>query len=183
MESDIRNQCEDAVSTKSVAVLTSTNQSSHKGRTSLDGDPENSSPTSLDQPLKNLQSDIDAQTGSFNEALALYQTKTAGTKYHIIVDFSPLHTWDEVLQSVNDASKLYNEVPGAWGKIRRALRGFGKSKTAFDAWSALLPSQSEYFSILCGGMKLIYGVGMRTLQIICATDGVTGSCPIEGLEN
>jgi hypothetical protein len=113
MELDIWNRPEDAVSAKSVAVLASTDQSSRKGCTTLDGGPGDSSPTSLDQPLKNLQSDIDAQKGSFNEALALYQAKTAGSKYHIALDFSDLHTWDEALQFVDDASKLYDEVPGA----------------------------------------------------------------------
>jgi hypothetical protein len=106
----------------------------------------------------NFQDDADGQLRSFSEALTRYQDKTVGTKYQLALDFKKLHTWDEVLEYVDQASTLYNDVPGAWGKIRKGLRKFGKTDQVFQAWAVLLPSQSEYFSVLCGGFKLICGV-------------------------
>ena len=60
---------------------------------------------------------------------------------------------------MDEASEAYNDASGFWRKIRIGLRRFGKTNKAFGAWAGLLPSQSEYFSIICGGFKLILGVG------------------------
>jgi len=157
MASDHRSEHVTPSASQSLSSLATITQDLPEERLSQDEGHGNSS-ISSDQLLSNLQNDAETQKRKFNEALTLYQAKTAGTKYQMVLDFSSLHTWDEVLQSVDDASKLYNEVPGAWGKIRKGLRRFGKTEQAFQAWSALLPSQSEYFSILCGGIKLICGV-------------------------
>jgi hypothetical protein len=90
-----------------------------------------------------------------------YEKTTAGTKSKTDVSSNAMHTWEEVLEETNIASENYNNVPGLWGKVRRGFRSFGKNNTVFTAWSSLLPSESQYFSILCGSVKLIIGVSVE----------------------
>jgi len=101
---------------------------------------------------------VEEEKQRFRQAIANYQALTAGSKYNTSLDLNQLHTWEEVLESVNDASERYNDVSGCWGKIRKGFRKFGVNNQVFQAWAELLPSQSQYFSILCGGLKLIFGV-------------------------
>ncbi|KAJ9149747.1 hypothetical protein NKR23_g4164 [Pleurostoma richardsiae] len=56
---------------------------------------------------------------------------------------------------------MYKDPRGTWGRIRRAFRRVGNTKSVLEPWMQLLPSQSEYFSILCGGLKLIYTAAAR----------------------
>jgi len=109
-------------------------------------------------------SDLDLQVKQFHTALQKYQEQTSGTKFSQSLDLDKLHSWSEVLEAVNDASICYDHPKGHWGKIRKALRKFGRNSHAFDAWARLLPSQSQYFSILCGGLQLIIGVCALCLQ-------------------
>ena len=108
--------------------------------------------------------DIEIEKQRFQEALIAYQTKTKGSRYNTNIDLNALHTWEEVLEAVDEASTQYAQIPGLWGKIRKGLRRFGKNNQAFIAWAEVLPSQSEYFSILCGGLKLIFGVSLHYLD-------------------
>jgi hypothetical protein len=101
---------------------------------------------------------LDLQAQQFRVALAKYQEQTSGTKFKQRLDLDKSHSWDEVLEAVNDASVQYNHPEGHWGKIRKGLRQFGRNHDAFSAWAQLLPSQSQYFSLLCGGLQLIINV-------------------------
>jgi hypothetical protein len=105
-----------------------------------------------------LQQTVEDENEQFLQAIIKYQELTVGSKYHTTFDFNEVHTWEQVLQVVNDASNQYNDISGPLGKIRKCFRRFGKTNQVFSAWSELLPSQSQYFSILCGGLKLIIGV-------------------------
>lgn len=118
-----------------------------------------------------------------------YESTTAGSKFQTDVTTKSVHTWEEVLKEVNKASDDYNDLSGFWGKIRKGLRSFGKNNKAFEAWASVLPSQSHYFSLLCGGFKLIFGVctgltfptpcrslsGLRRLQRACTTFETTSA--------
>lgn len=101
---------------------------------------------------------VELEKQQLREAIAKYQERTQGTKFHANLDLDKVHTWDEVLEAVNEASQQYEEPKGHWGRIRKSLRKFGRDSRAFDAWAQTLPSQSQYFSIICGGLKLIFGV-------------------------
>lgn len=65
---------------------------------------------------------------------------------------------------MNAASERYNDVSGFWGKIRKGLRSFGDKDRVFDAWAGLLPQQSQYLSVLCGGLKLIFSASTNALR-------------------
>lgn len=107
-----------------------------------------------------IYKDAESEKERFKAALESYEKTTAGSKFKTDLAIDSAHKWEEVILEVNKASVNYENVSGAWGKIRKALRRFGKDNKAFTAWSALLPSESEYFSILCGGVKLIIGVSI-----------------------
>jgi len=100
----------------------------------------------------------DHEKEHFQQALKKYQALTAGSKYHTGFGLAGFHTWEEVLESISEASGQYSHVQGAWGKIRKCCRPFGQSHQVFQAWAEVLPSQNEYLSIICGGLKLIVGV-------------------------
>ena len=98
-----------------------------------------------------------------------YEETTKGSKYRTNILSEAPHTWEEILAEVSAASERYNDVSGFWGKIRKGLRSFGVNNQALDAWTGLLPTQSQYLSILCGGLKLIISVRTNpTLILTCA---------------
>jgi len=105
-----------------------------------------------------LYKDAASEKRLFKAAIETYENSTQGSKYKTNIVSEATHTWEDVLAEVNAASERYNEVSGFWGKIRKGLRRFGDNNQAFDAWAGLLPSQSQYLSILCGGLKLIFSV-------------------------
>ncbi|OJD25472.1 hypothetical protein ACJ73_03156 [Blastomyces percursus] len=114
-----------------------------------------------DDALQELYIDVETQKKHFKKALEAYESTTAGSKFQTDVTTKSVHTWEEVLQEVKKASYEYNDVSGFWGRIRKGLQSFGKNNKAFEAWASVLPSQSHYFSLLCGGLKLIFGAAAR----------------------
>jgi len=96
-----------------------------------------------------------------------YENTTAGSKFKTDVTHKPVHTWDDVLAEVQQAQDTCSDASGIWGKIQKGLRKFGSNANAFEAWAGLLPSGSEYISILCGGLKLIFGVCIKLLLVFC----------------
>lgn len=90
--------------------------------------------------------------------------KTQKPKYRIPVEMTTsLNAQEyvsEVLNAIAEGQKLYEDdaVKGFWGSIRKAFRTLGDNESAFVAWLGLLPVESNYISVLCGGLKLIIGV-------------------------
>ena len=98
-------------------------------------------------------------------SLKLYE-KQVDPKYKTCIDFKKIHTWDDVLKEVDEAARHYDRGSNIWTRIRKGFRRFGNSSQAFNAWLTVLPSQSQYVSILCAGFKLILGVRARREQEI-----------------
>ena len=84
--------------------------------------------------------------------------KSAEAKYKTYIRSGETHTWEQVIEEVDRAAAQYNDKSSLWHKIRQGLRKFGEGHSAFDAWLGLLPTQSNYCSMLCGGLKLILKV-------------------------
>ncbi|KAF4631369.1 hypothetical protein G7Y89_g6765 [Cudoniella acicularis] len=120
-----------------------------------------------DLSLEEMYKDAESERERFKLAMESYEKTTAGSKFKTDVTSNSVHTWEEVLEEINRASENYSNVPGLWGKIRNGFRSFGKNHKAFTAWSTLLPSDSEYFSILCGGIKLAAARMHDLRQDIC----------------
>ncbi|KAM7222207.1 hypothetical protein V8F06_002479 [Rhypophila decipiens] len=104
--------------------------------------------------------DAQREKQGFQLAMEAYET-TVGSKFKTEVTDKPIHTWEDVLAEVDRAQSIYSDASGAWGKIQKGLRRFGSNAKAFEAWAGLLPAETEYTSVLCGGLKLIFGAAAR----------------------
>ncbi|KAK4208819.1 hypothetical protein QBC37DRAFT_391694 [Rhypophila decipiens] len=104
--------------------------------------------------------DAKREKQGFQLAMEAYET-TVGSKFKTEVTDKPIHTWEDVLAEVDRAQSIYSDGSGAWGKIQKGLRRFGSNAKAFEAWAGLLPAETEYTSVLCGGLKLIFGAAAR----------------------
>lgn len=90
-----------------------------------------------------------------------WQTQVDPKHKPLGMDFQSQNTWEEVMAMVEWAKENYENPEGRWGSLRKCFRKLGKktgSVPPLDGWMALLPSQSEYASVICGGIKLIIGV-------------------------
>jgi hypothetical protein len=101
---------------------------------------------------------------NFQQALLRYE-QTAPEKAKTYIKVLSTHTWDDVLNLVDGALASYQDTSGPCGKIKKMLRKLGSQTDMLMAWSNLLPSQSEYFSLLCGGLKIIITVRASTVSV------------------
>ena len=69
-----------------------------------------------------------------------------------------VHTWEEVMEKASQAEEVYQDkAKGKKGIFRRSWRKVGDAGPAINPWLELLPD-GDYSSILCGGLKLVFGV-------------------------
>ncbi|KAL8868255.1 MAG: hypothetical protein Q9174_005107 [Haloplaca sp. 1 TL-2023] len=96
---------------------------------------------------------------AFVNALEQFQ-QAAQSTYKSDVNLQDTHTWQEVLERVNQARDKYTGVnqKGILRKIKSGLRGFQTAAPAIEAWLKLLPSTSTYGSVVCGGLTIILEV-------------------------
>ncbi|KAM6522883.1 hypothetical protein FALCPG4_012498 [Fusarium falciforme] len=122
-------------------------------------------PTDADQDydvsLEEIYGEADREKQRFKLAMEAYENTTRGSKFKTEVTDKSVHTWNDVLTEAQRAEESYYAASGMWGKIQKGLRSFGRNSRAFEAWASLLPSGSEYFSVLFGGFKLILGAAAR----------------------
>ncbi|KAK3367801.1 hypothetical protein B0H63DRAFT_489796 [Podospora didyma] len=111
--------------------------------------------------LDEIYRDAKCEKQGFQLAMEAYESTTVGSKFKTDVTENPIHTWDDVLTEVQRAQDMYSDASGMWGRIQKGLRRFGSNGQALEAWASLLPSESEYTSVLCGGLKLIFGAAAR----------------------
>lgn len=76
------------------------------------------------------------------------------------MDTNADYTWDDVLSAQESFSQeRENETSrGVKGFAYKHLRRFGDNSETFQAWLNLLPTDSHYLSVLCGGLTLVLGV-------------------------
>ncbi|KAI9882570.1 MAG: hypothetical protein M1823_005680 [Watsoniomyces obsoletus] len=111
------------------------------------------------------QSQADRDTEDFCLAMQLFdeQLKPKGAPSDF--DIHGQHTWEEVLQAAAQAEEKYDaEGKGKKGAVRKFFRKTGDCEPAMKPWLGLLPTD-KYFSILCGGLKLVLqAVARRSSQ-------------------
>ena len=105
----------------------------------------------------NLRS-VDKCTRRFKCFLDAYFHKT-GDKKVLKFNIADGHTWEEVKAEMDKAVESYNTKERFWRKTpnRVAGRTTGSRIPAIKAWLDILPD-GEYTSIVCGALKLIFGV-------------------------
>ena len=96
----------------------------------------------------------------FQDLLKDYE-KTSAAKHKTGINLDGLHSWEEVLIQVDNAARSYKDPSSLWSKVRRGMKKFGENHQAFDAWMNLLPTQSQYCSIICGALKLVINAAAR----------------------
>ncbi|KAL4917347.1 hypothetical protein BDW62DRAFT_183927 [Aspergillus aurantiobrunneus] len=102
----------------------------------------------------------------FLQALRDYE-KNAKPKYKTGLDIDGKHTLAEVWKILDRAVEKYEDADkvGIWGRVRRAFRGLGQNGQAIQQWLGVVPSESNYLSVVCGGFKLILGAAERMKDI------------------
>lgn len=105
------------------------------------------------------EADIAAEEQRFLGAMREYEG-TAKDKYKTGIKPEDSHTMADVWVIIDDAVARYQAQgkEGIWGRIRGAFRKFGENDGAVKTWLGLLPTESNYLSVLCGGLKMIVSV-------------------------
>jgi hypothetical protein len=105
-----------------------------------------------------LYKDIDGDKQDFLKAMESYEAN-ADDKYKLHINMKETHGMKDVLKSIEEARTKYDaKESGLFGRIRKAFRNLGEKENVCNTWLGLLPGDSEYFSIICGGLKMIFGV-------------------------
>ena len=78
----------------------------------------------------------------------------------IQMDTNADYTWSDVLSAQEKFSQERENgtSTGVKGFVYKNLRKFGDNSETFQSWLKLLPTESHYLSVLCGGLTLILGV-------------------------
>jgi hypothetical protein len=92
------------------------------------------------------------------------------------------HSWQEVLEEVQNVDDIIDRKDAKnkaspWGKLREGLRRASSKDRSFAAFIQLLPSESLYGSVLCGGMMIIVGAAKRLNDLREETTDVLLSIP------
>ncbi|KAI0529919.1 hypothetical protein GGR58DRAFT_277212 [Xylaria digitata] len=78
------------------------------------------------------------------------------------------HTWAEVVSEAKFAELQYNKKVGKespFGRVRGLFRALRSNSPAISDWLDLLPTDSLYGSLICGGLKVILRAATRMDEI------------------
>lgn len=122
-----------------------------------------------------IEGTVRAEEDRFRAAMKAYE-EAAPTKYKIGVDLSSTHSVEQLWKIMDSEVEKYHakDKKGVWGKIRHAFRKLGDGSEAVKGWLGLIPSESHYLSIVCGGLKLIIQVITDFAQISVLIYPITG---------
>ncbi|KAI1081442.1 hypothetical protein F5B20DRAFT_588516 [Whalleya microplaca] len=99
--------------------------------------------------------DEDIHCKQFAEVLQSFEDDLP-SKYKTRFNLHGKHTWSEVIEEASIAEIKYRKKAGKESP-------FGKP--VLDGWLDLLPSESEYGSVICGGFKIILRAAARMDEI------------------
>ncbi|KAI2465919.1 hypothetical protein F4781DRAFT_407510 [Annulohypoxylon bovei var. microspora] len=103
----------------------------------------------------------------FCKAMKIFSESNIGkeSKLDRTFDIRGFHDWDEVLATARLAERHYEEnALGTSGILRNICRRIGDYQDALKPWIQLIPSETNYLSILCGGLKLLIGAACYRAQ-------------------
>ncbi|PON29541.1 hypothetical protein TGAM01_v201790 [Trichoderma gamsii] len=121
---------------------------------------------STDKPalLLKTHEDVMDEEDAFKKAMKEYESTA---KYKTGINPDSEHTMKELESVVAEAIEKHcaKDKRGFWGKIGHACKILGESKDDIEGWLGLLPSESQYFSVVCGGLKLILKAAARMKHV------------------
>lgn len=70
------------------------------------------------------------------------------------MDITADYTWNNVLSAQKSCFEERQNLMsgGVSGLVYKNLRKFGDNSETFQSWLKMLPAESHYFSVLCGGL-------------------------------
>lgn len=88
-----------------------------------------------------------------------YET-TAEEKYKTGVTPDETFEMEQLWKIIDEQKERYRKrgQEGLLGKIRYAFRKLGDGNVVITGWLGLLPSQSQYMSLICGGCTMVIKV-------------------------
>jgi hypothetical protein len=119
--------------------------------------------TSIPREIQKTK-EIDDQEQYLKQAITEYVSHLKSKeKSKLTIDYEKTcRTWDDVITAMNTARDRYDgkEIKGfcLTRTIRNGFRKFGSLKPSIESWLRLLPRDSLYGSLLCGGLEIIFGV-------------------------
>lgn len=124
-------------------------------------------PVQKTSELRDVFQNPDDDLERLQEAIMQYETSVP-ENLRTKVDFSAKHSWDEVVKAVETVRDDHYEAKGFRERVRHSCSHLlTKHATAVMVWTEILPSQNEFFSPICGGFKLIFGVRLSSsLKIV-----------------
>ncbi|KAL8894995.1 MAG: hypothetical protein Q9192_003908 [Flavoplaca navasiana] len=114
--------------------------------------------------LQVIYQEAEMRKKSFIETINNYNKAARGSGL-VEMDLHKEHTWDDVLSAQQNFLQDRDAQTGLRGSFRRRARGFADNSESFQSWLKLLPSGSQYLSILCGGLTLVFGAAHRMAEI------------------
>ncbi|OAL21622.1 hypothetical protein AYO22_08018 [Fonsecaea multimorphosa] len=102
----------------------------------------------------------------FKNAMREYEASVK-KKYRTGINPDDKHSMDQLWAVIDEAIDHYETeaTKGFWGKIRLSFRKLGENGKAIEGWLGLLPSESEYMSVVCGGLKLLIKAAARMRDV------------------
>ncbi len=111
--------------------------------------------------MQKYEQDLQDMAEAYETRLSAFvsREKSGKSKNHFAQPPSSPVTWEDVLQQVEDSRTAWeNKAKGKGGFIRQEARNFGHHARMASHWLNMLPA-GDYGSIVCGGLKLLFGVG------------------------
>jgi hypothetical protein len=110
---------------------------------------------------ESLNDEAEQEAKLFAEALRAYELEVP-KKYKTGVNFELPHSIGDVVKQIDSALKEYKHdaEKTVWEAIRKGFRRLSESRDGLENWLELLPSSSNYCSLIYGGLNLIIQVNL-----------------------
>ncbi|KAH6670808.1 hypothetical protein B0J14DRAFT_545435 [Halenospora varia] len=110
----------------------------------------------VEPPLESLNDEAEQEAKLFTEALKSYESEVP-KKYKTGINLDQTHSIGDVVKQIDSALKEYkhNTQNPVWEAIRRGFWKLSETKDGLENWLELLPSSSDYSSLIFGGLNLI----------------------------
>jgi hypothetical protein len=105
---------------------------------------------------ESLKDEVEREAKLFAEALKSYEEEVP-KKFKTGIDIDQPHSIEDVVKQIDSSLKDYKDdaEKTVWQTIRKSFWKLSQSQDALENWMALLPSESGYMSLICGGINLI----------------------------
>lgn len=121
------------------------------------------SASSEGQALAKLASDETEKFKEIMEEFARHHSSSASSS----VNIRDQHSWAGVMAQLTLAKEKHeNQAKGKKGAIRKAGRWISDHAEIVDPYIKLVPD-TDYSSVICGGLKFVFGVRIR-LSVLCS---------------